>query len=173
MKPLLEQWFDDYWLLNIEAHAADAASGKISNIEEKVESLVEMLLELGDEQLQVLRQNKNLRSPLTGRSLNNYDPVKENQRFKHDYIITHRAHVNAVMLAIKPGFIKSFCHFLYSYFQPYNKPTIYQYLKKIRNTDVIQYSFGVPMAAAKFYKKRGDGGEGAEKTNNLIDSPGL
>lgn len=45
------------------------------------------------------------------------------------------------MLAIKPGFLNSFCLFLRSYFMKYSKQMILDYLNRIRKTDVIQYSF--------------------------------
>lgn len=40
-KPLLDQWFDDYWLINVENSSLQ--------LEKKVENLIEMLIELGDE----------------------------------------------------------------------------------------------------------------------------
>ena len=58
------------------------SSPLVLSLDQKVENLVEMLLELGDEQLQVLRRNMNLKSPLTGKPLSTYEPVKDDIRLK-------------------------------------------------------------------------------------------
>lgn len=42
-KPLLEQWLDDYWAINIET------LNQKTKLEKKIYNLVNMLLELGDE----------------------------------------------------------------------------------------------------------------------------
>ena len=70
-KPLLEQWLDDYW----RAHAKDDLN--IYRIEKVVHNLIFMLLEVGDEQLNLMQQ-RNALSPLTGLPLSTYETVKSN-----------------------------------------------------------------------------------------------
>ena len=48
-----------------------------------------MLLELGDEQLQILQKDRNLMSPYSGLPLHTYEPVKDNIRFKQNEIMKH------------------------------------------------------------------------------------
>ena len=87
-------------------------------------------------------QNRNLLSPLTGKPLASYEPVKDSQRFKQTHITIHSAQMNAAMLAIKPGFKVSYAHFLFSFCMRYNKNMVFKYLKTIREADNINYTFG-------------------------------
>lgn len=75
--------------------------------------MVFMLLEVGDDQLNFL-YDKNVISPITGKPLTDYECVKEHQHFKKSHIMIHQEHVNAVMMAIKPGICSIWC-------QKYNK----------------------------------------------------
>lgn len=79
---MLEQWLDDYWA----AHVKDSPG--IFTLEKIVHDMVFMLLELGDDQLRILR-TKNVASPLSGEPLSIYEPVKDNQHFKKSHIMIH------------------------------------------------------------------------------------
>ena len=48
----------------------------------------------------------------------------------------HQDQINAIIMEIKPRKLTNLC-------KGFDKKMIYGYLKKIRNTDVIQYGFGV------------------------------
>ena len=48
-KSLLEQWLDDYWLMNVKNE------GNVSYLESAIHQLVQMLLEVGDDQLRDLQ----------------------------------------------------------------------------------------------------------------------
>ena len=91
--------------------------------------MIFMLLEVGDEQLRILQECDGI-SPLSGLSLRKYETVKENNHFKKGHILVHQDQVNAVMMAIKPGFLSIYC-------QKYTKNMVLDYLWRIRETDVI------------------------------------
>lgn len=82
-KSLLEQWLDDYWIMNIRDE------GNVQQSEEKIYNLIQMLLELGDDQLRFM-QSKNIISPLTGMPLNRYETVRFNKHFKQSHIVLHQ-----------------------------------------------------------------------------------
>ena len=80
----------------------------ICKVERKVYDLVQMLLEVGDDQLRML-QNQNIMSPLTGLPLSSYEPVRHNKHYKATHIVLHQDQINAVMMAIKPGYFNIYC----------------------------------------------------------------
>ena len=92
--------------------------------ERLIHQMVQMLLEVGDDQLRLL-QSRNMASPLTGLPLNSYDTVKHNKHFKQSHIVLHQDQINAVMMAIKPNYY-SMC------LQKYTKHMLYDYLYRLR-----------------------------------------
>ena len=83
--------------------------------------MVELLLEVGDDPLNYLQGDKNLVSPLTGQPLTYYQTVKSNNHYKPSGFLRHQDQINAVMMAIKPGFFNI-------YFKKYDKEMVLQYL---------------------------------------------
>ena len=135
---MLEQWLDDYW----RAHVKD--SPNVLRLEQIVHDLVFMLLEVGDDQLSEL-QAKDVVSPLTGKPLSSYEPVKDKQQFKKTHIMIHQDHINTVMMAIKPGYLRIYC-------QKYSKEMVLNYLSRVRSTDVIAYGFGESKQSQRILK---------------------
>ena len=68
-KPLLEQWLDIYW----DNYISDYRDIYFTDV--ATHDLVNKLLLIGDEQLTNLK-TKPFKSPVTGKRLNVYDPVK-------------------------------------------------------------------------------------------------
>lgn len=70
--------------------------------------MIFMLLEVGDDQLRIMQEREAM-SPLTGKPLINYETVKQNKHFKKSHILLHQEQINAVMMAIKPGYLSIYC----------------------------------------------------------------
>lgn len=73
-------------------------------------------------------------SPLTGLPLSSYEPVRRNKHYKPTHILLHQDQVNAVMMAIKPGYHNIYC-------KKYSKEMVLDYLDRIRTEDVVNYGF--------------------------------
>jgi len=86
------------------------------------------MLGVGDDQLTHLR-DKPIISPVTGKPLINYSPLKYNSYIRTDRIIEHEDQINAVMQAIKPG-LCSIC------FRKYSKELVIEYLLILKDKDV-------------------------------------
>lgn len=61
----MEQWLDDYWYANVQPTASTL------NIDKVVQKMFNMLLIMGDGEMQQLR-DQNVISPITGKNLNEY-----------------------------------------------------------------------------------------------------
>lgn len=119
---LIEQWVEDWWETYISLEMG------IVEMDKCVRMLVNQLLSLGDDQLSQYR-TKPIISPVTGRPLINYKPIKNEHYICSDKIVDHELQINAVMLAMKPGY----CNIC---FRMYSKDIIKQYLLDIKNRNV-------------------------------------
>ena len=93
-----------------------------------MQKLVNRLLIMGDEQLQLLRDQPII-SPVTGKLLSSYRNLTSNSILQEGEIVTHRRMVDSVLLAIKPGLCAIYC-------SSFTKQMIYDYLKEIKYKNI-------------------------------------
>lgn len=100
----------------------------IMQTDAQVHHLLNMLLIMGDEQLSMLHE-KPVVSPVTGMPYRDYDPVIYGKHIKKSRLLAHESHINAVMMAIKPGILMICC-------KKYNQKMISDYFEQVKNRDI-------------------------------------
>lgn len=123
-KPLIEQWLEDYW----DLYVSDEGQYDRSQIDQIVYKLINRILIEGDDQLHDLR-DRPIISPVTGKPLINYQPVRLNRYFIPNKIMKHEQMVNSVAFAIKPGYCSVMC-------QKFTREQIVNYLLKVKSKNV-------------------------------------
>jgi len=96
-------------------------------MDQQIYKLVKYLLNMGDEQLQSMK-NQPYKSSVTGKPLSHYSSVKSNTHFKQELIIHHEHLIHSVMMTIKPG-LCSICT------KQFTKDMTMTYLDNIKNTE--------------------------------------